>query len=64
LEEIISALESKEASLDSSLELFEEGIGLYRHCKGKLDEAEKKITKIISQEDGYKEVDFIVTGED
>jgi exodeoxyribonuclease VII small subunit len=64
LEDIIASLESKDSSLDSSLELFEEGIGLYRVCKQKLEEADKKITKIISHEDGYKEVDFTATGED
>ena len=39
LEEIVRALENGSATLDESLKLYEEGIGLVRTCSAKLDEA-------------------------
>jgi exodeoxyribonuclease VII small subunit len=43
LEEIVSQLESREAPLDQSLALFEEGVGLARVCQTRLEDAKKKI---------------------
>lgn len=45
LEEILEKLESKGASLDQSLELYEEGISLYKHCNKLLEDAQLKISK-------------------
>lgn len=45
LEEILQKLETKSASLDESLSLYEEGINLYKHCNKLLDNAQLKITK-------------------
>ena len=45
LEEVLSALEDKSTGLDKSLEMYEEGIALYRRCKTLLDEAEMKVKK-------------------
>ena len=45
LEEILRALEDKSTGLDKSLEIYEEGISLYRRCTSLLDEAEMKIKK-------------------
>ena len=45
LEEILRALEDKSTGLDKSLEMYEEGISLYRRCTFLLDEAEMKIKK-------------------
>lgn len=45
LEEILEKLESKGASLDESLSLYEEGISLYKHCNKLLEGAELKISK-------------------
>lgn len=45
LEEVLRALEDKSTGLDKSLEMYEEGIALYRRCKTLLDEAEMKVKK-------------------
>ena len=46
LEEIVSALEKNEVSLDEALKLFEEGTALVAFCSQKLNEAKIKITEI------------------
>lgn len=56
LEEIISKLESGEASLDDSIALYSRGMELSKFCKEKLDAIEKKIS-ILSQ-DGVNESAF------
>lgn len=45
LEEILEKLESKSASLDESLSLYEEGIRLYKYCNKLLENAQLKISK-------------------
>ena len=45
LEEILEKLESKGATLDESLSLYEEGIKLFKHCNKLLEDAELKISK-------------------
>lgn len=45
LEEVLKLLEDKSTGLDQSLELYEEGISLYRKCVSLLDEAEMKVKK-------------------
>ncbi|MDK2563171.1 exodeoxyribonuclease VII small subunit [Romboutsia sedimentorum] len=45
LEDILEKLESKGASLDESLSLYEEGISLYKHCNKLLENAQLKISK-------------------
>lgn len=45
LEKILKTLEDKNTGLDKSLEMYEEGIALYRKCKMLLDEAEMKVKK-------------------
>lgn len=46
LEEIITALEQSNISLDEALALFEEGTKLTAFCNKKLNEAKQKITEI------------------
>ena len=58
LEEITELLESGEESLEKSIELYTEGLGIAGFCSEKLNEAEKKI-KIIAEKAGVKvETDF------
>lgn len=52
LEEVLRLLEDGSASLDDSLALYEEGIGLVRACTDRLDRAEQKIKILQMQEDG------------
>jgi len=47
LEEIVRMLESGNAPLDVSLELFEEGVALVKLCNTRLDLAEQKV-KILT----------------
>lgn len=64
LEEIVQALESGEADLDSSLKLYEEGIGLVRICTDRLDRAEQTVKMLQMRADGsVAEVDFEVSGD-
>ncbi|MGN1135492.1 MAG: exodeoxyribonuclease VII small subunit [Oscillospiraceae bacterium] len=44
INEIISALEDKEISLDDSIELYKEGAKLIESCKKELDKAEMLVT--------------------
>ena len=46
LEDIVSALECGDASLDESLKLFEEGTKLVHDCGAMLDKAEQKVARL------------------
>lgn len=52
LEKIVSHLESGKTSLEDSLNLFEEGIGLSRQCHEKLKEAQKKVDILMESAKG------------
>ena len=52
LEEIVRAMESGAAALDSSLALFEEGIGLVKFCNKALDNAEQRVKILQKDENG------------
>ena len=52
LEKIVGNLESGDLSLEESIKLFEEGIGLTEACKTRLDDAEKKIQLLLKNSDG------------
>ena len=52
LEEIVRRLESGEASLDESIELYGEGDRLKQQCEARLKAAQAKIEKIQLGRDG------------
>lgn len=52
LEDIVRALESGKAPLDESIQSYERGIALKKHCEQKLTEARLKIEKISLSPDG------------
>jgi exodeoxyribonuclease VII small subunit len=52
LEVIVDKLEKGDLSLEESLKLFEEGVGLSATCKKELDEAEGKVQMLVKQRDG------------
>jgi exodeoxyribonuclease VII small subunit len=52
LEEIVRRLESGEASLDESIELYGEGDRLRQQCEARLQAAQAKIEKIQLGRDG------------
>jgi exodeoxyribonuclease VII small subunit len=56
LEDIVTQLESGQATLEKSLELFEEGIKLSEICRTKLDNADQKIKELIKKADNSIEL--------
>lgn len=52
LEEIVHLLENGDSPLDTSLELFEEGIALVKVCNSRLDSAEQKVTMLTLSQSG------------
>jgi len=52
LEEIVKKLENGELSLDSALQLFEEGIKLSRFCHTKLEDAERRVEILVKNSSG------------
>ncbi len=52
LEKIVSEMESGELSLDEMISRFEEGQKLLKSCTGILNEVEKKIEKLVKNNDG------------
>lgn len=49
LSEIISALERNEADLETSIKLFEEGLGLVKRCDGQLKDFENKVQELMQK---------------
>jgi exodeoxyribonuclease VII small subunit len=52
LEEIVRTLEKGEAPLDRSIELYQEGDRLKRHCEARLKDAQARIEQIAFGSDG------------
>lgn len=52
LEEIVRTLEKGEAPLDQSIELYQEGERLKRHCEARLKDAQARIEQIALGADG------------
>ena len=58
LEEIASELEKNDLDLDTSVTKFEEGMKLSKQCSKILEDAEKRISILIQNEDGVVEEAF------
>jgi len=52
LEEIVEKLESGDLSLDESLKLYEEGVGMAQSCTKRLEQAQKKIETLMRTASG------------
>jgi exodeoxyribonuclease VII small subunit len=52
LEEILEKMNQSKVSLDDSIKLYEEADGLIKACSKRLNEAEKKIEKLLKNRDG------------
>lgn len=64
LEDLVSSLDKDNLSLDESIEIFEKGIKLSKECSEKLENAEKKINILLSDENGnVKEEKFEASSE-
>jgi exodeoxyribonuclease VII small subunit len=49
LEQIVEDLENKEAPLEQSLTLYEEGVHLARACQKTLEQAKKKVEVLVKE---------------
>ena len=52
LEQIVGQLEGGQLSLEDSLKVFEEGVGLARHCARYLSDAERRIELLAKDDTG------------
>ncbi len=64
LEQVVERLERGELSLDESVRLFEEGVGLSNACRGELEAAEGRIQVLVEPESGEVRVRELVVGEE
>ena len=65
LEEIVKQMENEKLSLDKSLKLYEEGIGLVSMCSSELDAAKRKIQILQMGKEGEIElVDMPIADEE
>ncbi len=55
LEEIVERLERGDAPLEKSIELYERGAALKKHCESKLKSARLKVEKIVLGQEGQIE---------
>ncbi|MFA6045608.1 MAG: exodeoxyribonuclease VII small subunit [Phycisphaerales bacterium] len=53
LEEIVAQIESGEVGLEASISLYEEGVGLGKHCREILTKAQQRIEEL--SRDGSRE---------
>ena len=59
LENITNRLEKERLPLDETVKLFEEGMEVSKKCNTKLEDAEKKITILINENNDLREENFI-----
>lgn len=59
LEQIAKELENNELDLDKSVKKFEQGMKISKQCKDILENAEKKISILINENNEIKEENFI-----
>lgn len=52
LEDVVRKLESGEAPLDQSIELYARGDALRKHCQTRLDAAQARIEAIVADREG------------
>ena len=58
LEQIVSELEKGDLSLDASVEKFKKGMEISNYCSDLLNSAEKSITILLKDKDGFSEEEF------
>ena len=60
LENIVNELEKGNLNLDESVAKFEEGMNISKECNKILEQAEKKITILLQDDEKIKEKEFKV----
>ena len=58
LEQIVGRLESGQAPLEESLEIYKRGSALKAHCEAKLNAARLQVEKITKSLDGVEPAEF------
>ena len=58
LEEIVKELEIGDLSLEDSIKKFDEGVKISKTCNEELESAEKKITKLVQEDEEVEETEF------
>ena len=53
LESLVDRLEQGELELEEALTVFEQGVGLMRHCAGRLEQAERRIEVLTREGDEW-----------
>jgi len=56
LEIIVEKMESSEATLEKSLDWFEEGMELIKSCRNELEQAEQKVQELVEKSGGKFEL--------
>jgi len=64
LEQLVTAMEDGELSLEESLKAFEKGIKLTRECQGALQRAEQKVQMLIDENGEPELTDFEPSDQD
>jgi len=59
LEKIVEKMESGQLSLEESLKLFEQGVGLISSCQKMLTDAKQKISKLTSKKGSLELVESL-----
>ncbi len=59
LENIVKELEEGKLNLDQSVKKFEEGINISKKCNEILENAEKKVTILLQDQDNNEEIEEI-----
>jgi exodeoxyribonuclease VII small subunit len=59
LESAVQRLEKGDLSLEESIRIFEQAVGLVRLCNARLDEIEKRITILVEGKEEVREKDFL-----
>lgn len=59
LESAVQRLEKGDLTLEESIRIFEQAVGLVRLCNAHLDEIEKRITILVEGKEEVREKDFL-----
>ncbi|MCA9743185.1 MAG: exodeoxyribonuclease VII small subunit [Deferribacteres bacterium] len=54
LEEIVLILEQGDTPLEEAIEVFDEGMQLASQCARQLEDAERKLKKLVKSESGFQ----------
>ncbi len=55
LEKIVARLEDESVGLEEALDLFERGMQLARTCRGRLEQVEQRVSRLLASGDGAVE---------